>query len=441
MKTELENISPVKKRLKIEVLPEIVSRAREKAIQEVQKKAQMPGFRPGKVPRKIIEEKFLHELQKFTIEHVVDETLLPALQEQNIRPVSKPEIEPGIWLPSGGFSYQALFEVMPEIPITEKDYQGLKLEKEETKVTPEEIDQELTRLQQAMTQLEPLPNETPLANGLVAVIDYEGKADGRAFNGSTAKDLTVELGAGGLLKEFEAGLTGAKAGEGKTISFDYPKDYFNKDLAGKKGEFKVKVKSVRKKNVPALDDEFAKDLGNFKTLAELRQNCEERIAQAKEAHQKDHLCDQIIRQLVEKNKFEIPGSLVMSELNHLINELARDLQAQGQDIRKLEAKEVVGRLQPSAEFRVRSFLILNKLAELLKLEVTDAELEKRLENLARQAGRPLPEIKGYYEKNRLIGALKTRMLHEKALDIVLKEAKIKVVKPKTGQKEAKTGGK
>lgn len=439
--TKLEDISPVKKRLHVDVLPEIVNHAREKAVQEVQKKAQLPGFRPGKVPRKIVEEKFLHELQKFTIENVVDETLLKTLQGQNIRPISRPEIEPGMWQPSGGFSYQATFEVMPEVPIDEKDYLGLKLEKEEIKVAPEEVEQELARLQQTMTQLEPFPKETPLTHGLVALIDYEGKADGRSFKGNAAKDLTVELGVGGLLKEFEAGLAGTKAGEEKTISFHYPKDYFNKELAGKKGEFKVKIKSVRKKSVPKLDDEFAKDVGNFKTLADLRKNCEERIGHVKELQQTDHLYNQIIKQLVEKKKFEIPSALVMSELNHLINELARDLQEQGQDIRKLDAKEVVGRLQPNAEFRVRNFLILNKIAELSKMDVTDQELEKRLEGVARQAGRPLPEIKGHYEKNRLIGALKTRMLHEKALEIVLKEAKIKVVGTKSKQKGSKLGTK
>ncbi|MBI4223863.1 MAG: trigger factor, partial [Deltaproteobacteria bacterium] len=422
----------------VEVLPEIVNLAREKAIQEVQKKAQMRGFRAGKVPRKIIEEKFLHELQKITIEHVVDETLLQTLQEQNIRPISRPEIEPGMWQPSGGFSYKAVFEVMPEIPTTEQDYLGLKLEKEEVKVIPEEINQELERLQQAMTQLEPLSKETPLAKGLVAILDYTGQADGKAFKDNAARDLTVELGAGGLLKEFEEGLAGARAGDAREITFNYPKDYFNKELAGKKGEFKVKIKSVRKKNVPKLDDEFAKDLGQFKTLAELRQNCEQRIAQSKEFQQRDHLFDQIIKQLVEKKKFEIPTALVMSELNHLINELARDLEAQGQDIRKLDAKEVVGRLQPNAEFRVRSFLVLNKVSELLKVEVTEAELEKKLEAVAKQAGRPVAEMKGYYEKHRLMGALKARMLHEKALENVLKTAKIKVIGFKTKEKGAKS---
>lgn len=434
MKTELEDLSPIKKRLKVEVLPETVAQAREEAFGEVQKKAQMPGFRPGKVPRKIIEEQFLRELQKETIEKIVDQTLIQALQTTKVRPISRPEIEPGLWQGNGSFSYQAVFEVLPEIQLNEKDYQGLKLEKEEIQVEPKEIDHEIERLRQALTQLEPLSPDTTVQKGHVAIIDYQGKLDGKLFKDGEAKDFAVEIGGGGLLKDFEEGLLGAKQNEERTITFTYPSDYFNKELAGKKGEFKVQVKSVRKKHVPELNDDFAKDLGAFKNMAEVRADCEKRIAAAKTLHQKNDLFNQIIQQLVEKKKFEVPTSLVENELHHLIEELARDLESQGKDIREVDAKEVIEHLKPSAEFRVRSFLNLNQLCQCLKVEVKEAELEERLANLAKGANRPLAEMKAYYEKNGLIGPLKTRMLHEKALEIVLNEAKIKVKKGKTDKK-------
>lgn len=437
MKTQLESLSPIKKRLKIEVLPDSVNQAREEAVAEVQKHAKLAGFRPGKVPRKIIEEKFLHELQKVTIEKIVDKTLIEALQQVNVRPVSRPEIEPGLWGAAGGFSYQAVFEVLPEIVFQEKDYQGLQLEKEEIEIQKEEIDQEIERLRGVMTQLEPLSPETPLQKGFVAIIDYQGKVDGKSFKDGEAKDFAVEVGAGGLLKDFEEGLLGAKQNEKRSITFAYPPDYFNKELAGKKGEFQVTLKSVRKKNVPELNDDFAKDLGNYKDMEAVRAELSKRLALIKEQNQKNELFDQIIKQLVEKQKFEVPDGLVENELNHLVHELAKDLASQGKEIRELNAKEVIDHLKPNAEFRVRSFLSLNSLSQTLKVDVAEAQIEERLAAVARGASRPLAEIKAYYEKNRLIGPLKTRMLHEKALEIVLNESKIKTKKAKSDKKGPK----
>lgn len=434
MKTELEDISPIKKRLKVEVLPEIVNEAREKAFHEVQKKVELPGFRVGKVPRPLIEQKFLREIQKEAIEKIVDQTLLQALTQKNVRPISAPEIEPGLWQSGGGFSYQATFEVLPEIELKEKDYKQLTLEKEEIEVKKEEIDQEITRLQQAMTQLEPLAEETSVEEGHVVIVDYKGKADGKEFKGAAAKDFPIEIGAGALLKDFEGGLKGAKQGEEKTIPFEYPKDYFNKELAGKKALFQVKVKSIRRKIVPELNDDFAKDLGNFKNMGEVREDAKKRIGLVKEADQKNDLCNQILRELAQKTKFDLPEALVHNELNHLLNELARDLQAQGEDVKKLDANELVKKLAPSAAFRVRSFLLLNKLSEVLNVQVTEEELRLKLEGLAKAWGKPLPEVKAHYEKNRLLDPLKTRMTHEKVLEIVLNQARIKVVRGKKGEK-------
>lgn len=434
MKTDIEELSSIKKRLKVDVLPDVVAEARDKAFQEVQKKATLPGFRQGKVPRDILEKNFLSEIHKMTIEAVVDQTLIPACQQAGLRPISRPEIEPGLWQGSGGFSYHATFEVLPEIKIAEKDYKGLKLEKEEMEVSKEEIEAELKHLQEAMTQLEPLPNETALEKGHVAILDYTGTLEGKSFKGGEAKDFPVEVGTGGLLKDFEAGLIGATAGEKRAIAFTYPSDYFNKELAGKKGEFQVTLKSVRKKNVPALDDEFAKDLGDFKNLDAVKENIKKRLEAVKEAEQKNQIQAQALKELTDKIKFEVPSSLVYGELHHMVGGLAKDLQAQGEDIQKLDLKEVVKNLTPNAEFRVRSFLLLNQLSQDQKLEVTEAECEGKLENIAKGSAKPLAEVKAYYEKNRLIDSLKTRMVHEKALEIVTNQAKIKVIKAKKTKK-------
>lgn len=434
MKTTLEEVSSVQKKLKIEVPADVVAQARMEAIRDLQKKVKVEGFRPGKVPSNIIEQRFAHEVQHETVEKVVDLTLAKAFKEAKVYPISRPEITPGLFMDTGGLSYTATFDVLPPIPITEKDYKGLKLEKTEIEVAKEEVESELTRLQKAMTQLEPAPAETVLVKGLVAVIDFKGTAEGKPFKGGEAKDYVIEFGDGEMLGDFEKGIEGAKVGEVRKISFDYPKDYFNKELAGKKAHFDITIKEIRTKNVPKLDDDFAKDLGQYKTLQDVKVDLEKRIVSAKEGHQKGELFSQIIKQLTDKIKFEAPQSLITSELRHMLEQFAQEIQKRGQKLDDVKVEEVLKEFQPEAENRVRSFLILDKIVEEVKLEATDKELEDRLESMAKQAGRPLPEVKAHYEKNNLLGSLKNRILHEKSLEFVLNEAKIKVVKPKKAKK-------
>ncbi|MDO8527365.1 MAG: hypothetical protein Q7T03_06750 [Deltaproteobacteria bacterium] len=207
-----------------------------------------------------------------------------------------------------------------------------------------------------------------------------------------------------------------------------------KDLAGKKADFTVKVKEIRKKNIPNLDDEFAKDLGDFKTMKEVQADMEKRIAQAKESQEKGALYNQILKQLVENTQFEIPESLIHSELSHMMQEFAHELSKRGQKIEDMDIKELVKEFQPEAENRVRSFLILDQIAQEAKIDVTEEELEGRLAVIAQSLKKPLPEIKSHYEKNHLLGSLKNRLIHEKTLEFVLNESKIRVVKAKKEKK-------
>ena len=434
MKTTIEDVSGVKKRLKVEVDADVAAEAKILAVRELQKSAKVEGFRPGKVPSNIIEQRFAHEVQHQMIDKAVDLTLAEAIRQTNLRPISRPEIDPGLSTATGGFSYTATFDVLPEIVIKEKDYKGLKLEKTEVKVENEEMEAELKRLQQAMTQLEPTSTETVMAAGHVVTIDFKGLIEGKEYKEGEAKDFHVEVGTGSLLPEFEKAIAGLKAGEEREVKFDYPQDYFNKDLAGKKAEFKIKVKAIRKKNVPALDDEFAKDLGAFKTLKDVKEDLSKRIAAAKESQAKGLLFNEILKQLVDKTKFDVPESLVHSELGNMIQELAEEMKKRGQKVEDLNPEELIKHYKPEAEFRVRAFLVLDRVAEESKMAVSDKELEERLQAIAKGINRSFDEVKAHYEKNKLISSLKTRILHEKTLEFVLNESKIKVVKPKKEKK-------
>lgn len=435
MKVELNAVSSVKKVLKVEVGADVVQEARQKALQEVQKKAKLPGFREGKIPSNVLQQKFTHDIDHQTIDAIVDLSVGDAFKEAKTFPINRPELTPGMWLGNGGYTYTLTFEVLPEFQL--KDYKGLKLEKEEIEVSSEEINQEMKRLQEAMTQLEPLPKETKVADGHVVQLDFEGKVDGKKFEGGDAKDLMAEIGSGQMLKDFENQIKGATVQEEIDVAFQYPKDYFNKDLAGKKGEFKVKVKDIRKKSVPELNDDFAKDLGNFKTLVEVQDDVKKRIERAKEYYQKTQLSNQVIAVLVEKHSFEIPESLVHSELRSMLERFAEEVKRRGQKLEEFDFEKLAEEFKPEAQKRVRGFLLVDAVAKDLKLEVSEKEMADRLDAIAKSVQKSLNEVKAYYEKNRLLGSLQTQILHEKALENVVNEAKIKVVKPKMAKKSKK----
>ncbi|MDO8494679.1 MAG: trigger factor [Deltaproteobacteria bacterium] len=434
MKTTLEEISSVKKKLKVEVPAAEVLHAQSHALEKLKKEIKLPGFRQGKIPDAMIHKQFSHELNRETIEEVINHSLPHAFAEAKVNPISRPEVDGGLLGADGGYTYTATFEVVPEISLTEKDLEGLKLEQEEIEIEKEEIDQEIKRLQDAMTYLEPLPDDTKAENGHVLTIDFSGLADGKSFKGGDGKDFVCELGAKQLLSEFETNLTGLKAGDEKEFPINYPKDYFNEELAGKKGSFKIKLKSVRKKNVPTLDDSFAKDLGKFQNMGEVKEDVKKRITAHKEQHAKNGLYNQIVERLIEKKKFEIPEALIHNELDYLLKEVAHEGSKQGKELQKEEIPKLVEQLRPTAETRVRGFLVLNKASHLAKIEVAEKEIDDHLDSIAKSAKRPLPEIKAYYEKKNLLPSIEIKLIHEKTLEFILKEAKIKTVKAKKEKK-------
>lgn len=435
MKTELNDVSSVRKVLKVGVPLDLIHEARSRALQEIQKKAKIPGFRPGKIPSNVIEQKFGKEIEEQTLENILDLSLGKALDEVKVNPISQPEFTPGIWSADGGYTYTVAFDVLPEIEL--KDYKGLKLEKREVSVLGEEVDREMERLQQAMTLLEPIPKETPLTKGHVVRLDFEGMIDGKPLKEGKSKDYSAEVGTGAILADFEKGLLGAVVGEEREIQFVYPGDYFNKDLAGKEAKFKVTIKDLRKKNVPKLDDDFAKDLGSFKTIGEVREKTERRILEGKELREKQKLHDQILDQLIAKNKFDVPPSLVASELRYLLGHFAEELKERGEkieDFKEEEKKKLVEDGRGHAETRVRGFLLLDAICKDANINVTNEEVDERIDAIAKGSGKPKAEVMAHYEKSRLLPSLQTRILHEKALEFVLNQAKIKVVKPEKGSK-------
>jgi trigger factor len=435
MKSSIEKINSIRQKLTVEATAAEVDKALKDAIERVKKDAKMPGFRKGKVPDDMIMKRHGDEVKTEAIREVVRATYPEAVRQTEARPISEPHIEVAGPIEKGkAFTYYATIEIYPEVEA--KGYSGLSLTRQKVSVTADEVDAELKRIQHQMTQLEPAEGGE-VGPGMVAMIDFKGTAGGKAFAGSEAENYVVDFGTGALLEEFEVEIKGMKSGEEKAISFHYPTGFFRRELAGKKGEFNVKVKEVRRKVVPDLDDEFAKTLGDFKDLSAVKADLKKRIAEYKEGVEQSKLREQAIRALIEKNQdLEVPTSLVDAELGNMLEHIKRQYEARGQkfDVKKVDAKRFVTEHVKEATDRARGYMLARAISEQETVEVTDGDMEQRIAQMAAQSRSTAQQMKDYLNKNKAMDNLRSQIVFEKTLDLVVSKAKIKTEKPKKEKK-------
>ncbi len=431
MKTKLDKSKSTRHRLTVEVSKERVQKAAKKALGKIQKQTQLKGFRKGEVPLDVLKNYLGSDADKEIIKEIIGDTYAEALRKEAAAPISEPHLEYEAYEQDKAFTYHANYDVMPEVEAPE--YEGLKLEKEKIEVGKEEVENGLERLRHSMTQLEPVEGGS-FGPDTVAVIDFEGTADGKPFKGSEAKNFMAEF--GNMLPDFENQIKGMKAGEEKEISFAYPKDYFNKDIAGKQAKFKVKVNKIQKKVVPDLNDEFAKTLGKFEKIDQVKEEIKKQIIDYKEGMVKQELSSQALQQIVDKNQIEVPEVMINDELRAMLDDVARQLKSQGQTLKDagIEAKSFVSKHYNNAANRVRGYLLAFAIAKKENIQATDKEVEARLEAISKQTGQPLNKVKEHFEKNKLLEKLKSQILYEKALDLIVSKAKVKEVKKKVAKK-------
>lgn len=431
MKSSLEKIDSIRQCITVEAPAELVDKAIAEALEMIRKEASVPGFRKGKLPDSIILKRFGDELNTEAIKALAKETYPKAVAEVGAKPISEPQVEPSGKIEKGkSYSYKATFEVYPEVTAT--GYEGLKLEREKVHVTDDEVEAEVKRLQHQMTQLEPAP-ESELGPGMIGMIDFKGTADGKAFEGSEAENYVVDFGTGNLLEHFEVEIKGMKMSEERDVTFKYPDDYFKADVAGKKAQFRVKLKDVRRKIVPEIDDDFAKELGQFGSLGEVKKDLKKKIAEYKENLIKNQLREQAIRLLIEKHaELEVPVALIEAELGNMVEQLDRQLKAQGRSLAesKIDSKEFVRHNVKEATDRARGYMIVNAIAKQEKIEVAESEVEARIADIAAQNRQLVAKVKEHFETNKLIGQIHSQMVFEKTLDFVLGKAKVTELKAK-----------
>ncbi len=424
MKVSVEEINSIKKKVSVEVPEDQVIKEVDSFYRELSRKAKIKGFRPGKVPRNILERHFKDYVKAEVIQKLIQESYPQALSEAKLHPISNPLIDPGEMEGGKPFQYAATIEIKPEIKL--EGYIGLKIEGKKEGVKDEEVEERLKNLQNIHAQLKTVSDPRPVEPGDFVILDYEASMENKPLDEGKATDFTVEVGSGRFIPDLEEKLVGLKPDEEKEIEVSFPEDYGYKKWAGKTLSFHVRIKDIKEKILPILDDEFAKDLGDYSSLEDLRLKLREEIEKEKKLILERQLKDQMVEQLLQANSFEVPESLVEEQTRTLVSDTKMRLATQGVDFKNLGLSEekLQGDYREMAQKQVRTFLILEKIADQEGITVTDGEAEDRVREISERIHQKFDVVKRYYEKNGLIPEVKAGIMSEKILNFLLEKANV-----------------
>jgi trigger factor len=437
MKVEIENLSGVKRKLKIEVPSTEVTQEVDRAYRELGKRAKVKGFRPGKVPRSVLEMYYHKEIEQEVSDTLVRRSLGEALKDKDMEPInlSWPEALPPV-VAGQDYRYSVELEVTPEF--TAQDYLGLKLEAPEVVVADDEVDKRLEEIREHNALLKPPAEDRGVKEGDFVVLNYQGYFAGEPVEGAKAEGTYMEVGSGKFNADFEGNLVGLKPEAEARFAVSLPDDFANPLIAGKVIEFQVKILEVKEKVVADLDDTFAQNLGgNFQTVADLRTAVREDIIRSKERERQAYLENQVADQLLAKHEFEVPPSLVLQEQENMLRDQMERFGQHGMNVAHMDTGKMAEVLKPMAERRVRVKLVLGRIADQEGLTVDDAEVDAALASIAVHSGRDVAEVKKFYEERDLKGILRRELLDNKTMKMVLDKAEISALAAATGEASEK----
>jgi trigger factor len=387
-------------------------------------KYNVDGFRPGKAPRKIIEQ---HYGEGVFMESALDELMQaeypPALAELQVEPIAMPNVEFSEIKKGDGFTATVTVAVPPEIEV--KDYTGVKIDDVKAEVTDEDVDKELTDMQSKGSRF--VESEDAAADGDIVNIDYEGYVGETQFEGGTAQGQSLKLGSGTFIPGFEEQLTGAKKGDSLEVNVTFPEEYHSEDLKGKAAVFKVTVNEVRKEDRPELNDEFAKDTSEFDTLDALKADIREKLQKAAEERAEYEKKNAVLEAVFEANQFDVPPAMVEDAMDDMMNEFSQNLRQQGLEMQQYlqflgqDAAAFREQTRADAEKRVKMRLIIKTVAKAENFEASEAEIDKELTQMAAQYGLEKEKLVDYLGKSQL-SLLREDIKNRKAVDYMFENA-------------------
>lgn len=410
----------------IEVPAEEVSKAFRKVLKRYQKLARIPGFRPGKVPETVLRSRFGGQIREEVVDSVVPEYFRAALDQQGVQPVSQPQVT-NLELEDGKpLRFKAVFEVLPAVTID--GYQDVKVEKADGELTDEEFNAEMERIRDSHSTMEPVTEDRGLEDGDWAQISFKGELQGEAAEGAEpgapieGQDVSVEVGGKDTVEAFTAALRGSKPGQELKFEVTYPAEFGQNRLAGKTVAYAVEVRGIRKKVQPELDDQFAKELGDYESLEDFRQKLREHMASDKKNRAAAETRNRLLDALTARFQFPVPESLVQSQIDARLERGLRALAAQGmrtEEMRKMDFGRLRQGQRDSAMNEVKGTILLDRIADAENVQVGDEELEREIQLLSLQAREPLEELRERLTREGNLARIREQLRREKAGNLLV----------------------
>ena len=420
MKVQVEALDSVTKKVEVLLPAERISGIRESIYDEVRKNAKIKGFRPGKVPKPIITQYYKDYIEEETRKRMLQDTMWEALKEAKVDPI----MEPIANFLEDDKGYTLECEVLPEIELPE--YKGVEIEAEPVVVTDEDVESRIGNMRAFHASFEAKEGDAAAEKGDFVVIKYQGYLDGEPVKQIAAESYPLELGNAMLMPEFENAVIGMKQDEERDIEVPFPDDYPDKDIAGKKIMFKVTMKELKRKVLPEINDDFAKDM-SYENLEVMKKGVREELVKEREGFRKRELTNKAMEALLKGMDVPVPKRFLDKRVHGMIEEAQSRYQQQNfsEDEMKSLTEKMHADLGKRAEERIKVEIILARIAEKEGLKVEDSEVEERLKTIAQDANKTYNEVKGIYEQYGLIPGVKDQIMEEKAVDLVLQNAVVK----------------
>ncbi|MBZ8172942.1 trigger factor [Staphylococcus cohnii] len=422
--------------LSVTVPAEKVDKAIDQAFKKVVKQINVPGFRKGKVPRQIFEQRFgVEALYQDAVDILLPEAYGEAIDETGIKPVDQPEINVTSIEKGEDMTFEANVVVEPEVELG--DYKGLEIEKQDTELTEEEvqesIDHQLGHLAEMVVK-----EDGAVENGDTVNIDFDGYVDGEQFEGGQAEGYDLEIGSGSFIPGFEEQLVGVKAGEEKDVNVTFPEEYHAEELAGKEATFKTKVNEIKYKDVPELNDEIANELdAEANSVDEYKENVRKRLAEQKATDAENTQKEEAINKATNNTTIDVPEAMIKTELDRMVQEFGQRMQQQGLNLETYfqisgqDESQLREQMKDDAEERVKTNLTLTAIADAEEVEVSDADIDKELEKMSEQFNISVEDIKQTLGSTDIV---KNDVRIQKVIDMLVEEAKL--VEPSKDDSEA-----
>ena len=426
MKIDIDELSSVQCKIRVELPVETVASEFSRAYKNLGQRVRVKGFRTGKIPRSVLQGIYGDEVKGEVRSHLVQESLGEIIRERGLQIVSRPEVEANDLSEAGAFSFSAVFEVKPEITL--KDYLGVEVERAKLAIADGQVDEAMRRLQESHARLELVTDRDVVEKGDFVTLDFEGALEGKPFPGGKGENYTLEIGAGQALPQFEEAVTGSKVNERQTVQVNYPENYPNKEIAGKPVEFSLVVREIKQKILPVVDDEFAKDHGECASLEELKERIRARLTDELKRYQDEELKEKIISRLIEAHSFAAPPSMVERQTRYLMERYQNQVAQSGADAGAAPPMEEARKtLEARATRQVQATLLMEKIAQLEKIEISDKEVQERVDHLARAAGERGKTVRELYSRPEARDDLRAQLAFDRTVEFLLERARIKDV--------------